>query len=152
MRITTIMITAAALVGSVDLAVSQCHAEDAYQVLRPTDKDMSCQDLAGEANSLNASILARQNAQASSAANKRVAGAVGGGLLKSAGHFGIARFGGAIPGMGGMFARAAAEQATNAAAEAVANNGQDQAAAAPPVTPEQQRMNHLLGLYKEKSC
>ena len=158
MRATSIIIAAAVAFGSVELAVSRCAAEEAvaaspgvYEVLRPGDRDMSCQQLASEANALNAQLLAQQNAKANSARNKQVAGAVGGGLLKSAGHFGLSHFGG-FGGMGGLIARQAAEQATDAAAQAVATSGQEDPNAAPGVTPEQQRMNHLLGLYKEKSC
>ncbi len=156
MRITTIAISAFALVASLDLA-THCQAQDAapggvYEVLKAGDRDMSCQQLASEANSLNGAILARQNKQQSDANSRRTSGAVAGGLLASAGHFGLARFGGAIPGMGGLVARQVAEQATNQAAAAVANSGQQDPSAAPAVTPEQQRMNHLLGLYKEKNC
>ena len=157
MRITTIAISAFALVATVDLA-THCQAQDAapggaYEVLKAGDRDMTCQQLAAEANSLNATILAQQNRQQSGGGSK-VGGAVAGGLLKSAGHFGLARFGGSIPGIGGMVARQVAQQATDSAADAVANNGQqpDAPAATPTVTPEQQRMNHLLGLYKEKNC
>ncbi len=153
MRIATVLIAAAATIVSTGLAVSHCFAQEPaaadqpYQVLRPGDRDMSCEQLASEANSLNAVILSQQKSRDSGASHK-VAGAVGGGLLKSAGRFGLGRIGG----FGGLVARAAADQAANSAGEAIANGGDSSANAAPTVTPEQQRMNHLLGLYKEKGC
>ena len=159
MRITTIAVAAFALAFSVALAITRAHAQDApaggaYEVLKAGDRDMSCQQLAAEANGLNATILARQNRPQGGGNGGRVGDAVAGGLLKSAGHFGLARFGGAIPGVGGLIARQVAQQVTDSAADAVANGGQQQdaAQAAPVTTPEQQRMNHLLGLYKEKTC
>ena len=154
MRASTLVIAAAVVAASAGLAVTQANAADApavYEVLRAGDRDMSCQQLASEANALNADLLAQQKAKADNASKRQVAGAVGGGLLKSAGHFGLAHFGG-FGGMGGLVARQVAEQATDTAAAAVANSGQEDPNAAPAVTPEQQRMNHLLGLYKEKSC
>ena len=153
MRITTIAITALALVGSVELAISRCSAEEApaagpaaYEAARVGERDMTCPQLTAEADSLNATLLAQQKAR-TDAHNRRVAGAAAGGLLKTAGRFGLARFGGGLG--GSMFARAVVDTAANGAGHAVAG-GQDDLAA--PATPEQQRMDHLMDLSKEKNC
>ena len=155
MRLTTIVITALALVATVELAISRCSAEEApnagpgaYQALRVGDGDMTCPQLAAEASSLNATLAAQQKAR-SDAHNRRVAGAAAGGLLKTAGRFGLARFGGGLG--GSLFARAVSDTAANTAGQVVAGRGQDDEAAAAN-TPEQQRMTHVQDLYKEKNC
>ena len=125
-----------------------------YQVLRSGDREMSCEQLSAEANGLNARLLADQKAAASRAGRSRAGraagGAVAGGTMRAFGRFGINRLAGSLGPVGFIAAHAAHDAASRATAQAIANGGEDQSA--PSVTPEQQRMNHLLGLYREKSC
>lgn len=131
-----------------EAAPAPAPAPDVYQVLRSGDRDMSCEQLSGEANYLNAKLLADQKAAAKRAQGRAAGGAVAGGTLRAAGRFGINRLAGRLGPMGWAVAHAANDAATQAAAESIAKGNEDPN----QVTPEQQRMNHLLGLYKEKSC
>jgi hypothetical protein len=110
-----------------------------FEVLRATDRDMSCADLAYETNRLNAWLLANQQATVTKAKNAKAAS----GLMRSAGRFGLSR----LPGIGGMGAKAL-DMANNVAADAVAENGMPTGI----TTPQQQRMSHLLVIYKDKAC
>jgi hypothetical protein len=142
-----------------DTAVASVEAAPAadpnvYQVLRTGDREMSCEQLSAEANALNARLLADQKAASKKAGRSRAGraagGAVAGGTMRAFGRFGINRIAGSLGPVGFIAAHAANDAASRAAAQTIANGGEDQSA--PSVTPEQQRMNHLLGLYKEKSC
>jgi hypothetical protein len=114
-----------------------------YEVLRVGDREMSCEQLIGESNSLNAWLLANHKAEVRKAENAKTKA----GLMNAAGKFGISRLGGGFGGFGGLGVKAA-QQANDVAANAVAVSGQPTG----DVTPQQQRMNHLMVLYKEKSC
>lgn len=114
-------------------------ADAPYEVLRAGDRDMSCADIAYETNKLNAFLLANQNAQVTKAKNAKATS----GLMRSAGRFGLSR----LPGIGGMGAKAL-DAANNVAADAVADNGMPTGI----TTPQQQRMNRLLVIFKEKAC
>jgi hypothetical protein len=115
---------------------------------------MSCEALAAEANSLNAVLLAEQKEDAKkkgrSKAGRQVAGGVAGGVLKGAGRFGLSKVIGGMTPFGGVVAVAVNDAAADAAGRAIATSGP--ASQGPELKPEQQRMNHLLGLYREKSC
>jgi hypothetical protein len=119
-----------------------------YQVLRVGDRDMSCEQLSAEANYLNAKLLSDQKTAANARAGRAAGGAVAGGAMRAAGRFGINRLAGRFGPMGFAVAHAANDAVSQAAAENIARGGEVEGA----VTPEQQRMNHLLGLYKSKSC
>lgn len=126
-----------------------------YQVLRPGDRAMSCAQLGAEANTLNAQIMAEQQEQARQAQRAKqgrgIAGGLAGGVLGGAARYGLARgmVGGAFSPMAAHALAAAADSGSVAVGQAIAN-GSD--VAAPTVSPQQQRMNHLLGLYREKGC
>jgi hypothetical protein len=124
-------------------AAPQPAADEPYQVLRASDREMSCEQLASESNSLNAWLLANHQAEVKKAENAKTKA----GLLHAAGKFGISRLGGHFGGLGGMGIKAA-QDANDTAANAVAQSGQPTG----EVTPQQQRMNHLLVLYKDKAC
>ena len=125
-----------------------------YQVLRASDREMSCEQLSAEANALNARLMADQKAASKRAARSRggraAGGAVAGGTMRAFGRFGINRIAGSLGPVGFIAAHAANDVASQATAEAIANGGEDESVLS--VTPEQQRMNHLLSLYKDKSC
>lgn len=125
-----------------------------YQVLRTGDRQMSCEQLSYEANTLNAQLLAEQKVAQKKAgrskAGRAVGGAVAGGALRTAGRIGLARFGGGLGAIGFMAAHAANDAASQGTAQVIANGGAG--AEGPGVTPQQQRMNHLLGVYREKQC
>lgn len=126
-----------------------------YQVLRPGDRAMSCAQLGAEANTLNAQIMAEQQEQARQAQRAKqgrgIAGGLAGGVLGGAARYGLARgmVGGAFSPIAAHALAAAADSGSAAVGQAIAN-GSD--VAAPTVSPQQQRMNHLLGLYREKGC
>lgn len=130
---------AAAPAAPTPVQVGQADPNAPFEVLKATDRDMSCADLAYETNRLNAWLLANQQAVVQKANNAKTTS----GLMRSAGRFGLSR----IPGLGGMGAKAL-DTANNVAADAVAANGQPTGI----TTPQQQRMNHLLVIYKEKAC
>ena len=141
-------------VAPVDAAPAVMADAGAYQVLRPGDREMSCQQLSAEANALNAQLLAEQKEAAKQAKRSRggraVGGAVAGGTMRTFGRFGINRLAGSLGPVGFIAAHAVNDAASQATAEAIATGGQGDGAQT--VKPEQQRMNHLLGIYKDKSC
>jgi len=112
-------------------------------VLRASDREMSCEQLAAESNSLNAWLLAHHQAEVKKADSAKTKA----GLMHAAGKFGLSRIGGSLGGFGGLGFKAA-QQANDTAANAVAQSGQPTG----EVTPQQQRMNRVLVLYKDKSC
>lgn len=129
----------ATTVTTTTTTVAQADPNAPYEVLRAGDRDMSCADIAYETNKLNAWLLANQQATVTKAKNAKAAS----GLMRSAGRFGLSR----IPGLGGMGAKAL-DTANNVAADAVAENGMPTGI----TTPQQQRMNRLLVIFKEKNC
>lgn len=125
-----------------------------YQVLRSGDREMSCEVLGAEANALNAKLMAdAQKAQKGAGAKqfgRSVGGGVAGGAMKVGGRMMLGRVIGGMTPLGGLVAVAANDAVADATAQKIANGSSDAAPAT--VTPEQQRMNHLLGLYREKGC
>lgn len=127
-----------------------------YQVLRGGDRQMTCEALGAEANTLNAELMTEQQASAKKAkkakAGKGLMGGVAGGVLGGAARYGLARgmMGGAFSPLIAQAAVAVTDSASQAAGQAIADSGDE--GAAPTVSPKQQRMNHLLGLYREKQC
>ncbi len=127
-----------------------------YQVLRPGDRQMSCEALGNEANTLNAELQAEQVEAAKRAkkakAGKGLLGGATGGVLAAGARYGLARgmLGGAISPLAAQAAVAATDSVAMSAGQAVANSGDT--GAAPTVSPKQQRMNHLLAIYNDKQC
>ncbi|WP_300572803.1 hypothetical protein [Phenylobacterium sp.] len=126
-----------------------------YQVLRPGDRAMSCEQIGGEANTLNAQLMAEQAEAAKQAQRAKqgrgMAGGLASGVLGGAARYGLARgmVGGAFSPFAAQALSAVADSSSQAIGQAVAAGGE---VAAPTVSPQQQRMNHLLGLYREKGC
>lgn len=126
-----------------------------YQVLRPGDRAMSCEQIGGEANTLNAQLMAEQQEAARQAQRAKqgrgIAGGLAGGVLGGAARYGLARgmVGGAFSPFAAQALSAVADSGSQAVGQAVANGGE---VAAPTVSPQQQRMNHLLAIYREKGC
>ena len=126
-----------------------------YQVLRPGDRALSCAQVGAEANTLNAQLMAEQQEAAQQAQRAKqgrgIAGGLAGGVLGGAARYGLARgmVGGAFSPFAAQALSAVADSSSQAVGQAVAAGGE---VAAPTVSPQQQRMNHLLGLYREKGC
>lgn len=126
-----------------------------YQVLRPGDRAMSCEQIGAEANTLNAQLMAEQAEAAKQAQRAKqgrgLAGGLASGVLGGAARYGLARgmVGGAFSPFAAQALSAVADSTSQAVGQAVAAGGE---VAAPTVSPQQQRMNHLLGLYREKAC
>ncbi|MDP2214231.1 hypothetical protein [Phenylobacterium sp.] len=126
-----------------------------YQVLRPGDRAMSCEQIGAEANTLNAQLMAEQAEAAKQAQRAKqgrgMAGGVAGGVLGGAARYGLARgmVGGAFSPFAAQALSAVADSSSQAVGQAIAAGGEVDA---PTVSPQQQRMNHLLGLYREKAC
>jgi hypothetical protein len=126
-----------------------------YQVLRPGDRAMSCEQIGAEANTLNAQLVAEQAEAAKQAQRAKqgrgMAGGLASGVLGGAARYGLARgmVGGAFSPFAAQALSAVADSTSQAVGQAVAAGGD---VAAPTVSPQQQRMNHLLGLYREKAC
>lgn len=70
--------------------------------------------------------------------------------MKIGGRMMLGRVIGGMTPLGGLVAVAANDALADSAGQAIAHGGQDEDAAS--VSPEQQRMNHLLALYREKGC
>lgn len=137
------------------LAATPSLAQDeVYQVLRPGDRDMSCEALGAEANTLNAALAtAAAKSQRGAGAKqfgRSVAGGVTGGAMKVGGRMMLGRVIGGMTPFGGLVAVAANDAMADATGQAIASGPSETAPAV--VAPEQQRMNHLLGLYREKGC
>lgn len=126
-----------------------------YQVLRPGDRAMSCEQIGAEANTLNAQLMAEQAEAAKQAQRAKqgrgMAGGLASGVLGGAARYGLARgmVGGAFSPFAAQALSAVVDSSSQAVGQAVAAGGD---VAAPTVSPQQQRMNHLLGLYREKAC
>lgn len=126
-----------------------------YQVLRPGDRAMSCEQIGAEANTLNAQLMAEQAEAAKQAQRAKqgrgMAGGLAGGVLGGAARYGLARgmVGGAFSPFAAQALSAVADSSSQAVGQAIAAGGEVDA---PTVSPQQQRMNHLLGLYREKAC
>ncbi|HYE42060.1 MAG TPA: hypothetical protein VEA15_01595 [Caulobacteraceae bacterium] len=125
-----------------------------YQVLRAGDREMACDALIAEANSLNAVLLAEakqdQKRKGRSKVARGVAGSATTGAVRTGARIGLGRVIGGMTPFGGLVALAATEVAAQSAGQAVANSGPANEPAS--VSPKQQRMNHLLALYREKGC
>ncbi|MES2034473.1 MAG: hypothetical protein V4466_09875 [Pseudomonadota bacterium] len=127
-----------------------------YQVLRTGDRQMSCEALGAEANTLNAEVAAERQEAAKKAkkakAGKGLMGGVAGGVLGGAARYGLARgmVGGAFSPLIAQAAVVVTDSTAQAAGQAIANSGDD--SDLQTVSPKQQRMDHLLGLYREKQC
>lgn len=127
-----------------------------YQVLRTGDRQMSCEALANEANNLNAELMAEQNAAAKAAKKKKagrgIMGGAASGLMAGAARYGLGRtmIGGAISPLAAQAVVSVTDSTAAAAGNAIANSGDTDAPAT--VSPRQQRMNHLLAIYREKAC
>ncbi|MDP1632857.1 MAG: hypothetical protein Q8L66_15680 [Caulobacter sp.] len=129
---------------------------DVYQVLRSGDRQMSCEAIGNEANTLNAELQSEQ-AEAAKKARKAktgrgLMGGATGGVLAGAARYGLGRgmMGGAFSPMVAQAAVSATDSVAASAGRAVAEGGDVDAPTG--VSPKQQRMNHLLGLYREKKC
>lgn len=121
-----------------------------YQVLRSGDRKMSCEALSVEVNALNATVLAQTEKTRKEAKASQGRSAVGKGLLSGLAK-GASFMGGYSNSVGGMLATTAA---SGVAQEMASNVGKAPATppAATPATPEQQRVTHLTGIYKQKAC
>ncbi len=128
-----------------------------YQVMRPTDGAMSCEQLMTETNSLSAAVRDRKQAQAQrlrAAANGSRGGsraAIAGGAVGAGAMMGASQLGGFIPIVGPVFMMGSALSRMKHAQDARKKMEQAQAdAMAPP--PEQDRVDHLEALSAAKHC
>jgi len=127
-----------------------------FEILRPTDKTLSCEQLASEFNQLNAEAEKAKAAELAKAKRSQTAGMV----------LGLASglTGGLLGGRGGGYGVYGAS-ALSQAASAAAITGADQSRTAmmggmmagvlgpqAAATPQQQRSEHLMDLYRSKSC
>lgn len=130
----------------------QALAQDAYEVVRVGDSEMTCEALTSTINALGAEIQQQEVAAARSAQNRETAGRVGRGLLS-----GLARgasmmgYGGGGDGIGG----AVAAQALAGVADSIASAPPASPAPAPAPavqSPQQRRMQHLQGIHAVRPC
>jgi hypothetical protein len=125
-----------------------------YQVLRPGDNELSCETLSTEINSLNAEVLKLNEQSQKQAKLGRTGASVGKGVFT-----GLAR-GASIIGYGSTSSQAfAGLLASNVAAGVAQQVATDAASPQAPVpatpiqiTPQQQRLSHLTGIYRGRSC
>ena len=168
MRIVTVA-TIAALVAApafaqapaVPAAPAAGAGAEVFQVLRPTDKTMTCEQISSEANMLNAVIMQQQqqNAaaqqQAAAAEQKKAQGrAVAGRLLGLGAALGgqAAMMNGALNSPVGRGLFSAANQMAASASQAGAAPANAAPAMPATISPQQQRMNMLLANYQTKGC
>jgi len=142
-------------VGEAPAAQAPYLDPNVYQVLRSGDQAMSCEQIGAEANTLNAQLMTEQQEAAQQAQRAKqgrgIAGGLAGGVLGGAARYGLARgmVGGAFSPFAAQAMSAVADSSAQAVGQAVAGGGD---VAAPTVSPQQQRMNHLLAIYREKGC
>lgn len=138
------------------LLTSSALAAPVYEVLRVGDSEKTCEVLTGEINALNAEV-AELNAKATKKAAAAKSGkALGKGLLSGLAQAApmLGSYGGfGNNGMASMIASQAASGVAQQALTSAANAPEAPAeAAAPQITPQQQRLTHLMGIYRAKPC
>lgn len=127
-----------------------------YQVLRVGDRQMSCEALINETNSLSAGLITEQKAAAVKAkkakVGKGIMGGAAGGLMAGAARYGLARgmMGGAISAPMAQAVVSVTDRTSIAAGQAIAESGD--AAQDDITSPQEQRRDHLMELYREKAC
>lgn len=127
-----------------------------FEILKATDKDMSCEQLAAEYNKLNAAgekAKADELAKAKKSQNATMMLGMASGLA-----------GGLLGGRGGGFGTYGASALSQAASAASMAGAQNQNSAMlsgamagllgpqAPATPQQQRAERMMELYQSKSC
>ncbi|MBN9319368.1 MAG: hypothetical protein J0I28_06765 [Caulobacterales bacterium] len=168
MRIATVaalaaLVAAPAFAQAPAVPAAPAAGAEVFQVLRPTDKTMTCEQISSEANMLNAVIMQQQqqNAaaqqQAAAAEQKKAQGrAVAGRLLGLGAALGgqAAMMNGALNSPVGRGLFSAANQMAASASQAGAAPANAAAMPGMPATvsPQQQRMNMLLANYQTKGC
>lgn len=127
--------------------------QSTFQVLRTGDSELSCDGLYTEINTLNADVLKLNEQAQKQAKASRTGAAVGKGVFS-----GLAR-GVSIIGYGSTSPEAfAGLLASNVAAGVAQQVASDAAAPSPApaapsqVTLQQQRLEHLNAIYREKPC
>lgn len=146
--LTTLLLTSALAGG----ASAGEPAAAPYQVLRPGDKELSCEALATEINVLNAEVL-DQNKKAERQAKSGRTSA----MLSKGAFAGLAR-GASMIGYGGGSPEAVAGFLASNVAASVAQQAASgpamaaQPAAANQITPQQQRLGELTGIYRARPC
>jgi len=139
----TSMLAAPALAGE----------EIAFEVLRPGDSEMSCAGLSAEIEALNAEVLELNQQAKRRAKASRTTAAVGKGVFS-----GLAR-GVSIIGYGSTspeaFAGLLASNVAAGVAQQVASDATapfPTVAASPATSPQQQRLDNLNTIYRERPC
>jgi hypothetical protein len=169
-RLATMAVAAAALCVTPALAQFPGQAPAApafpgqatgFQVTRPTDGAMTCEQILAEANPLNELVTQQKQAAAAKLAEEQAAAEKAASGLRVAGNLlgGALALGAQAGMMRGMMNNPLARQAVTAASQgagAIQANANAQTPAAPaapaPPTVEEQRMAVLLALYTEKRC
>jgi hypothetical protein len=121
-----------------------------YEVVRAADAGLSCEQLAGEINSLNAKVQSLQQDQAKRESRNRTTkgmlGRIAGVALQSAPSVLGNKFG----------ADYATQYAVSGAVQNLRNGVPISGAPAEPATtatpPEQQRLNYVTGLFRDHNC
>lgn len=147
---TTLIVSA---IVSVLATTASAADQPAFQVLRTGDSELSCEGLATEINTLNGDVLKLNQQTQKQAKASRTGAAVGKGVFS-----GLAR-GVSIIGYGSTspeaFAGLLASNIAAGVAQQVASDAAEPSSAiATPiqVTPQQQRLEHLNTIYREKLC
>lgn len=120
---------------------SQSYAAEPFQVLRPGDQDLACEDLASEVNRLTAAAQAKAKRADS---GRKMMGFASGAMSSALPLLGGGR------GMGGSYAAQAAMSAMQQGQMASQMNQPTEAPAGP--SPEQSRADHLQQIFASKSC
>jgi hypothetical protein len=142
-------LAAAASIG----AAAPVAAQDAYEVVRPGDGQMTCEALVSDMNTIRTEISEIERRTREGAQARQAAGRMGRGLLSGLARGAAAMgYGGALgDGVGGMVA----SQALAGVANEMANAPLPAPAAAPPEaaeSPRHQRLAHLTSLFATRGC
>jgi hypothetical protein len=141
------LFVSAAVAASFVAGPLQAQSAGAYEVVRLNDNAMTCEALVREINTLSSEVR-QQTADATRASrNRQTAGAVGRGLLSGLAQGASMFGGGGGNGIGGAVAASAIAGLANQAATAPV----EQPAAAAP-SPQAERLAHLNGLNRSRSC
>ncbi len=132
----TVLLLAVACVGN----SSRAYAVEPFQVLRPGDQDLACEDLASEVNKLSA---AAQGKAKRAESGRKMLGFASGAMSTA-----LPLLGGR--GMGGGYAAQAAMSAMQQGQMASQMSPPAESPAGP--SPEQSRADHLQQIFVSKSC
>lgn len=138
------------------VAVQPAFAQRNFQVVREGDSEMACETMTAEINTLNQQVREQADWAQRNAQTRQAAGRMGRGLLSGLAQGAQMMGYGALGNSGNAVTNAVTSAAISGVASEIANSAsqpseaQSQPAAAPTESPQQQRLNHLMGIHGQR--